>query len=271
MKEITDEKLAEYEIALGIAETQGNINFILSNIRAAGRPTNFAPDKTPVRGLKQVVLPKEGGILTYYEGGEHPRKGFPHNDTLERVDEIKKFFKGLAFGFIGFRGRIILLVFLLLFRKRLTKSIRTLLSEVQGIFMFHLLKPERYCICVREVYQAIPDDTRVRDILCMVLEFDDAYRYRFQDIVGELNKNSFARNPIKELDRLLFLAYTRESDVRLQRTWKNMRQLLFCSFFFRDIRNQIIEFFRRIDPEKVKMDEADRYQASFKDGYKWNH
>jgi len=249
---------------------QDLIGFTLSEIRMRGNPTNVIPNtQAHFKELAEIRLPTTGGIYSYFVDEKFPQKGFPYADTVEKIDDIKKLVMGLLRGFADFRGKWALMIFFLLFRKRLMISFWGLIENINIALKPHKLIPGRYCVSVRELYQAMDETIRVgegrlhriRDIICMVLEFDDAYRYRFQYTFGQLNKENFRQNPYKELFRLLSIMEEAEIDKRLRGTWKMMRKLLWLSFLSRELREGIVGTVYRMDPEKVNLDEADRYYA----------
>jgi len=119
--------------------------------------------------LEKVEFPKEGGVLSYLKGRKKPFPGFPHAELVATM------------GFI----------------KRLIPS---LLSGYYSLIKPKLIKPEKYSRPVREIYRIFnlliereSDEgmkqkwIQMRDIICMILEFDNAYRFRFQDVVSEMN------------------------------------------------------------------------------------
>ena len=239
--------------------------FILANIRAKKNPDNIVPnDKAHWKAFKEVVLPKEGGIYTHYWDDKYPQKGFPFNETVEKVNDIKKMVMALLYGFDKFKGKWLIGIFYLLFRKRILISFTSVLIQMDRMLAFHRLNPIRYCPSVREVYQAIPANgnySRLKNVVCMILEFDDAYRYRFQYTLGQINKDDFKKNPYAELSRALVKMQESEIDERLRKMWKMLEKFLWLSFFFKVFRQGIINIIGQMDLEKVKLDEADRYYA----------
>ena len=272
MKTITDEQFEKYEYALVAMESRENINFILEKIMFDKDP-EVSPDGTfdNPSTLKEVKLPKEGGILSYYNEHTPPRKGFPVDRLVDRVNVVKKVIVAMLYGLT--KNKVILAITLLFFRKDLQIAYTELLHRLRTIIGFNALLPNRYCTSVREVYKAFEqEDWELRDIAVTILEFDDAYRFRFQDIVGELDKQNFDKNPYKELSRLLELIEFRDNDQRLKSTWKKARQALFLVFFVKSFREKIITFFSKVNPENVKMYEDYMYYAKLKVhsyGYRW--
>ena len=248
-------------------DSQNKIKFILEKIRLKASVTTFDTDKKDQILLEGVTLLKEGGILCDYQGYDYPKKGFADADTVMKLDGIKKIFMGFAHGFNNFKGKWAIAIFVFLFRKRIAVSAKELITRVHFMLYYHMLKPERYCTAVRAVYQAFSDkDSQVRDIACMLLEFDDSYRYRFQDAMGTLNQDDFRKNPYKELNRILQHLEDREKEheQRLKDTWRLLRKILFLITFIKPVRDRIVDVISNLNIEAVKMDEGDLYHAKIK-------
>jgi len=114
-----------------------------------------------------TYFPEEGGTFTRIEGEKEPFPGFPQKDVVMNLATLKR-------------------------------MIPAALDAYYPFLSPHLLSPEKYCKCVREVYRLfnilierevkpkhIERWKKVRDIVCIVLEFDNAYRFRAQDIIAE--------------------------------------------------------------------------------------
>ncbi len=238
-------------------------DFILKNIRILENATTVHPNsRARIDRIVEVKLSKDGGIYSYFENQPYPAKGFPYYDTVHRIDAIKKVFLGLLYGFHTFHGKTLLALFFLIFRTRITQSLHKLTEGMWVTLKPHRLKPLYYCNAVKELYQAFDEkDEMIRDLICMTLEFDDAYRFRFQYALGELDKEKFAKNQYKELDRVAGLLEAREKEKKLIGYWKLLRKFLFFGFFFKKFRIGIVKVLARVDPARIKMDEGDEYYA----------
>ncbi len=207
------------------------IGFILKTMRE--REVRIIEDYNPyklkdnpiLRGhqTEKVVFPPEGGVLLYYKGVEHPLKGIFFADVVEAVDEVKKNLMVLVRSFGSFGSKLKLLLFGLLFRKEAKRFAMEWLEMLDRKLEKFRLKPRMYCRAVREVYRAFDrviyfvdgDVLRkilaiIRNIVCMILEYDDSYRYRFQNIIVKLNQKEVKENVIKELRRLFDVSISAE-------------------------------------------------------------
>jgi len=269
----------------GAFEFMQKINFILAKIRE----TNIGmmetkPSTDPSKqSISNVIFPPEGGVMTHFDGLEHPAKGFCYGETVETVDEVKKTVMSFLTGFYdGLReSKIKMVLFVLLFRKQFIKIFITLIEKLDYRMRRVRQKPEMYCICAREVYRAFnlmmiwyPDWKSIveciRNIICMVLEYDDAYRYPFQDVVPELDKDACRKDVIGEIKRLLDIEVKwdhRSSALK----FKRIEKLIFLLKFNKKLKEAVKRFLLELDLDKIKMDEDDRFHAKFKWGYNWDH
>jgi len=231
-----------------------------------------AEEKQDVFPLTKVEFPEEGGILTYMEGQKYPYRGFPYFEFVETMDKIKKIVKGMASGFYHniYKGnKVKLLTFL-----PIAWAIKRLFYA--GVYTFYRLierfkiKPIRYCQAMREVHRAFSIERKnespktkelrlmLRDLICMVLEFDNAYRFRFQDLMEEFNKENFRKSQIKELNRLIDIAISREKTQELKDMWTLMKMGLLYLKIDKELEKMLVDIFSQIDLERVKLTIEDK-------------
>lgn len=267
------------------AEAQMQNMALMNQIVAAMKENPPPPSELPQdpHALQKVEFPEDGGILTYMEGYEHPYKGFPYFEFVDKIDLIKKILRGTLSSFYhSLKGRSRFQIALLavvpwLFNDLVKASIYAFYRQV-GRFR---IKPERYCVAIRELHRAMSVEreeltsTRemrlmVRDITCMLLEFDNAYRYRFQDIVSEIDKEALKRNPSEEIMRLSNLLQSRETTQEVKDTW-TLFAYYFPTYlrFNKTLRTEMISIFTELDLEKMRLDVQDRQYAGVRKDYKF--
>jgi len=140
----------------------------------------------------KVETPKEGGIKSYYGGEEYPYPGYRNRETSKLVEITKRTLK------IRFK-EILKNPFNFMFGK-IKKKIGKWINFASWALRDSRLKPKFYSRPVREIYNAftklierenslnMKDKMRgVRDVVCTILEFDQAYRFRAQDILSEID------------------------------------------------------------------------------------
>lgn len=287
------ENKSEKEIAFEFLQ---KINFLLGRIRknnmgimetAKNNPEK--PEKNK-KFVEKVLFPETGGVLSYYNGMKYPVKGFAYGDTVETVDMVKKISMGLMNGvYKTFSNKIKAALILLLVRKQMFILVKTMIKEFDVSLSRFLQADDKYCKSGREIFRVFdylkikynnPIFDNLRNIICMIWEYDDAYRYTFQDILEDLDKKALKRNPAKELSRILSLITEREISVTKNKTveetrtaWKfeKIKRLLFLLNLIPSLKRMVIDFFLELNLNEIKMDEGDRYHASFKPGYDWRY
>jgi len=135
-------------------------------------------------------------------------------------------------------------------------------------------KPQYYCDMVREFRRVAlrmtkkdPEYNQLIETVCMVLEFDDAYRYRLQDLFQEVNVKAIKENPSRELKRVFAIGMERGEGTKEK--FESFSKLISVLCMVKSVRNGIIEFFSKIKIKKMVLDDADFYRCMFWGGYKF--
>ena len=244
---------------------------IMQGIVAEMKEIPVLPSEKPqdINALTRVEFPEAGGVLTYMDGYEYPYRGFPSAEVVEKIDLIKKLSRAMASGLYHSLKRhpwlmITLLPVVWVFKDLLYTGVSTFARTLERV----RLKPHRYSQPIRELHRAFSEPRAqrgedehtqelrlmLRDIVCMVLEYDNAYRFRMQDILAELDKEALRRNPYKELNRLLSIAQSRENTQEIRDTWKLAK--LAVSLYLRmdrKMRNLVVDVLCEINTAEIKM------------------
>ena len=159
--------------------------------------------KAPYEGgnIGKIHLIKKGGMLTELSGFDEPYRGFPLSTTIDKLDTVKRMIRVVMLDvFKQFKSMSLLgKVRLFFMRKRLFIFVLSFIKGLHNVLRLVYLKPIRYSTPVREVYRVmtlgIEKERKpgmkviakmMRDIICMIFEFDNAYRYRLQDYAEEI-------------------------------------------------------------------------------------
>ena len=244
---------------------------LMAQINAYMREKPLESEKpVDVNPLLKVEMPPDGGILTYMGNMEHPYKGFPYFDMVDRLDLLKKIGRAAISGvYHSFKGwkRVKLLFLLPVIRQVVWIGIYTYYRFIERFKIKSLI----YCPALRELHRTFsirnPNESvkeeearfMLRDLVCMVLEFDNAYRFRFQDLIVELDKKELREKPIKELNRLFQIGQKREKTQEIRDTWTLIRlgirfYLRLDKKMLRMIQNALLE----LDLKKCELDEGDK-------------
>lgn len=216
----------------------------------------------------------EKGIWVYWKGLEWPTKTFPYKETVEQVDDMKKVIMANVRSFAAMfkTNPLKALLFIIFFRKEMENTALDMLAEFHTRLREVRNKDHRYCRAMRELHRTFNvtnSNVKIRDIICMILEYDDAYRYRFQDVVVKLKKENL-KNPRKELARLLSILSDKEGDQRMSEKWKKMAKMLIILRLKGDLQKHIGRFLNELNLDEMKMDVMDEYHAKKKAKFKWN-
>lgn len=239
------------------------------------------PHDDDIHHLTRVEFPPAGGVLTFMDGYDHPFKGYPIGDLVERIDLVKKVMRNLLSAtYHKAKKHKVRFLFSLLFS---FQAAYILLYTAYRIIDRFKIKRERYCDAVRELHRAFSkefygesEDMRAtrfmaRDVICMVLEFDNAYRFRFQDIFSELDTEAVKKHPSKELRRLLTLMQSRERTQEIRDTWTLLKYFLPLLLLKRSIKRNVIGVLAELDTEKVRLAEEDKVFCEARKDYKFGY
>ena len=232
------------------------------------------PPKNDINALLKVEFPEAGGILTYMEKYDYPYKGFPFFEFVDKVDLVKKICRQVQSGVyhaLKRKSKIELLKFIPMVPVLGDTLFRAFTFSFYRLIERSRIKSERYCGVVREIYRVWSIDPEnedpetkdlrlmLRDIECMILEFDNAYRYRGQDILAEMNQEMMKENPVKEMNRLLDVMIDREVLEEKKDTWRLLQ--MFVSYYMQ-YDERLLSIFQNIlvglDLDKIRLDIGDK-------------
>jgi len=249
--------------------------------------------------ITRIEWPLEGGTFTYLKDFKYPYKGFPEYKIVNTLAIVKKAIPSMmALIKKPSIRRVFKFALIGLITKKARLELFEDLADAYITFCYSNLKPyfpvyKRYCIAVREIYIAIsrvvdkmPYNSRrellekAREVICILLEYDNAYRYRLQDGFAEINKQKLMENPAKELDRILGIVESRERYVKANvknggergmgclPKIQSIRKMLKMFFkFIPDYGDIFKEILSQVDFEKIKLDDADQYFCLTRDDY----
>ncbi len=237
--------------------------------------------------LDRVEEPEGGGILTYIKTFPYPIKGFPFPEALQANDIMKR----IAQTFVRIAGNrnmiLSILGFLVLPWKRKMSVVTTLVSSMSRISEWVLgsyyLKEIRYSPVCRELMKMIQAATadlgipevvntipqEIHKVIATMIEYDDSYRYRLQDIMGETTAAKLLESPRAEVMRLLDIYLVRESDPRVQANFVTFKRAASVLLLHPKIRRAFRAAVRAGDLSKMILDNADRYHILLKGGYNY--
>jgi len=229
--------------------------------------------------VEETIEPESGGVFCKLLGCSYLYKGFPNKIIVDTLEVPKAAFM-VSYSFLNSKFIRLALALFFIFRRKVFKKYLLLLCNTaieKSYVLFRRGKlipdPIKFSASVREIYRVSEimigkiKDVNIRDMAsksrnlgCVALDSDAAYRFREQDILPEINKEALKENPIKELKRVFQILYKRELKASQRSKYIRLERLLFLLMRFSPkTKKLIVEFICELDFDKIKLDEADQY------------
>ena len=219
----------------------------------------------------------QNGIQTFIKGAEYPQKGMAQAETIFFVNISKRILaEGLK---LACTPSILfgLVIYHITDKHSISKGIDLYNSILWKIISPYILKKEYMTGHAREMrsftynflkeigiheYQAY----QFSSIFSHFLEYDNAYRYRLQDLLSETTKEKLYHSPIKEIKRLVALNKKRDSECVSSKIKAGgiLLSLLLC---IPKYRNAFKESLINLEFKDLQFDEVDLYWISMRTDY----
>lgn len=229
-----------------------------------------------------------GGIYVHLEGVKYPTKGFPTPESCNANGLLKRTFISL----VRWIGQNPLAILSLIRRKNLTRLLMELSYISDSAMKQYYLTDNRYNKANRQLRIGIesfirglglkPDSkgTEVEQIykksalyykfplaIVTMLEYDNAYMLRLQDMANETTAEELIKHPRKELLRLVGLFKQREPRMKMHDRIESLAKILLWGLYVPRVRRAWKQALNAMDWKQVQMDEADRYHVLRLFGY----
>lgn len=266
----------------------------------------FKYKETPEQGIlkenkNHYIIEKityERGIEVYYRDCPFPRKGFPTLEAVSAVNVVKKIFIEAIKTFSKWQF-ILGWPLVLLSRTRpiahvikgatgipsyssLDRLVASYNRIGYGIVSQFIVKPE-YMTPFAGEFQALiytfmrkltgtleisADESRkFAIILGTIFEYDNAYRYRLQDVFSETTKQKLTENPRQEIKRLCKIYLEREKDPDVVKKYRALIKLISLPLYLPMIKSAMRKALHSCEFERLQMDEADKYWCKIRHDY----
>lgn len=145
--------------------------------------------------------------------------------------------------------------------QQIADHIRSRLPNIYPIFdemRFDVVPQERMSPPVRELHRAwskIAPRSILKDIVCMILQEDDAYRWRFQWMVQFFGWGSAE----KKLERALTWLEHGEMIGDMKERVRLVRRILLSAMQDEENKHFLKQLFKEVDWRKLKLTKADKY------------
>lgn len=227
------------------------------------------------------------GCLVYIEGEKYPMRGLMYWDDFIASLIWKK---GLGF-FLHFISGKQDVSDKYVFKKKNIFELLIILAGVVKLYPFIIKfvhealwdniyeNKDKYCQPIREFYRVWPEEySKERDIFCFFSEADPAYKYREQDIIPNLDKEAFEKNPGKETKRLMDLMVSRErkEDVLMRSKWAGVLKLIPIAFIYlRIFKPKILRAIKKavkeLNLDEISPSPEDMYWMNCADSYRFHN
>ena len=139
---------------------------------------------------------------------------------------------------------------------------KVIFKWIESVYDADLIKKQppiqEFCASAKEFIRVglifLPE--KVVYFFAMILQFDNAYRFRFQDIVSEIKKDNLG---IKEIQRLFTLFLERENSEGVRDKLLLIRRFIPLLYLSLKLYRFIKDFVLELDLDKIRPDESDRY------------
>lgn len=220
------------------------------------------------------------GLYLHVRDMEYPEKGFASTTDLFSINAVKKL--------IIESLRLFPFIFpLILVPNRTLKAFNTIAFKIMSpcILQHQHLTPmaqelhKFLLIFLKEV--GIKEDTSIQttEIIVNIIHFDNAYRYRLQDIFNETTKEKL-QNPRKEFRRLMGIVSEREifdyvingkviesKHIKVIMKFKLFYWAISLVLWLPKAKKAYKKALKEINLERLQPDEADRFWMCVRDGY----
>jgi hypothetical protein len=105
------------------------------------------------------------------------------------------------------------------------------------------------------------------EIVSQIFEYDDAYRFRAQDLFSEITKEDLAERPYYTVDLLALISQSREKNKGQADKFLKIASLFFLLMFSPKATMAIETSVEQSNFERLQFDEADRYWVSTRNDY----
>jgi hypothetical protein len=218
----------------------------------------------------KVTTAEDGHYIMWMDGEKYPFPGFPRGSILfSTVSKLKHEIKNQIFNTAWYaledgkpKDEVIRDI-----KQKVLPEIQKLTEERRLL----LLPPRRMVPAVREIWRAFevvgegnPKIQSLKETLCLILQEDDAYRFRVGWIVKFFNPSSltwrmFGKNLIKTFDFALQMLEHGEVIDDMKERIRLLRRILLLVLEDEQIRGYFEAFCKEVDWNKVKLTEADKY------------
>lgn len=204
------------------------------------------------------LMKKDGMTVMQMDGEKYPLNCFPRQHLLfGTLSKLKHEVKNQIFNDswkLLDEGKPI--------AERVKKEVLPKLYEILRENKFDLVSPRSMAVPVREIHRAwtkvAPEHGALRDMICFVLQEDDAYRFRAQWIVSYFGWFRWF-SPVKALETALTWLEHGEVIGDMKERIRLFRRVILALLQDKGFNEKFTKLFKEIDWSKLKLTKADKY------------
>lgn len=234
-------------------------------------------------GWIKDVCPESGGLFSHYQSEPYPRKGHTYPEAIEANNIFKKLTIGSLVSLAVPQAILPGIGFLLLPWKFKVKWLEKILFNYSRMGEYiqrnHYMKRRFYNVFAKELWSTVyvflkqigisaPVAYSCGRIVAHILEHEDAYRARLQDIFTEASQEALIKTPRQEIKRLTEIYISREKE-GLEERILALPKILLALMWIPRIKKIFVETMKQVKFQDLQYDEADRYYVLNRSGYEY--
>lgn len=228
-----------------------------------------------------VKMTWNNGIFQYLEGAEYPMKGLTSPETMWALNLAKRnFIQAMRLLSQWYFYPTYAIIALMPWKYKVKAMERFIKSFCDGTHTYispFILKTNYMTPVGQEIEWMVQSFLlnlglnpghagQFAEIFAAMIDYDNAYRYRIQDIFSETTKMKILDNPVKEIMRLCKLSVERNGQaVDIALKFKYIAMGLRVALIHPRIRKAFKATIAEIDIRKMGYDEADRYWVALRE------
>lgn len=246
----------------------------------------YPPGRTQIlnegsKGWEMDGVSFESSVQVYLTGADYPMKGLAAAEAIWAINTLKRIFIEAVklFSFREFMASFILLA--VGGGKRRSRLVTQLVAGFNrigwSIASPYVLSDKYATPCALEVYHFIAvflrelgvEDSEAHktgELVAMIFEYDNAYRYRLQDMFNETEWTLLMSNPRKEIRRLVKLFLERDTEI-VGKKVSMFVQIASWVLLIPSVKNAFRYGVDAINFRLMVPDEIDKYWMSFRKDY----
>lgn len=250
-----------------------------SNITDVMMPSNTILGETRVFAFEKAEYPEEGGIYKYYHGCLYPEKGLPFPQAIYACNLSKRF----LIQNIKLFAHSKLLMFAGLFSfEKIIASFNDAMEKNLAPFYYNGKYPRYYAKPCKEIKNFLEaflgtlgisekESQRFAKNLITLIEQDNAYKYRVQDLAGVTTKEDLIGDFIGEMRYVFDVYMTREFpnrpagtevDKGMSDKLGSIIKLANVAWYIPKFRRAIRKGLNAVNWENLVMDDGDKYHTA---------